>query len=287
MMKINKFLSKVRTRNAALLALCVFVLGSCLKDKAPGNQDYSGSPALVSFQYTGNGAVPYIAAIPGTATDTSSIEVTLSAQSVTEGFTVTLSVVPYKAGLDSFNTANGTSYVQMDPSLYTLQNGGNVTVSPGQQYVTIRINLAGNKIDFTKKNGIGLQITNAQGANIASNLNTAIVLIALKSKYEGNYHVFGTRIHPVLGPFTFDYIAYMSTVDGITIDGAADADLQTDLQIHVNPDNSVTLSSSSPYYSGLQAGKENDYNPATKTFVLNYFYNTGAPRLIHETLVAQ
>jgi len=287
MMKIIKFFSKVKSRNVALLALCAFVFSSCLKDKAPGNQDYSTSPALVSFQYTGNGPVPYIAAIPGTAADTSSIEVTLSAQSVTLGIPVTLSVVPYKAGLDSFNTANGTSYVQMDPSLYSLQNGGNVTVSPGQQYVTIRINLAGDKIDFTKKNGIGLQIANAKGATIATNLNTAIVLLALKSKYEGNYHVFGTRLHPVLGLFTFDYKAYMSTVDANTIDGPVDADLQTDLQIHVNPDNSVTLSSSSPYYSGLQAGKENDYNPATKTFVLNYFYNTGAPRLIHTTLVAQ
>lgn len=272
----------------ALMTFCVFVLSSCLKDKAPGNENYSHSPALVGFQYTGGAAKPIVAAIPGTAQDTLGIEVTLSVASLTLKTPVTLKIVPYKAGLDSFNTANGTTYAQMDPSLYTLQDGGSITINPGQQIVTMRINFAGDKIDFSQKSGIGLQLTDAKGALIATNLNTAIVLVALKNPFEGNYHVFGVRHHPTLGDFSFDYTAYMSTVDAMTIDGPADFDFQTELQIHINPDNTVTLSDPSGAFTlYLQPGKENDYNPATKTFVLNFYYNTGAPRLITETLVAE
>src|ERR1035438_8734040 len=114
-MQIIKFRSKVKTTGMALAALCVFALSSCLKDKAPGNEDYSKSPALVSFQYTGGAPVPYIAAIPGTAQDTLSLELTLSVPSVTLTSPVTFTLVPYATGLDSFNVANGTSFVQMDP----------------------------------------------------------------------------------------------------------------------------------------------------------------------------
>jgi hypothetical protein len=286
MMKINKSLIKASFINVTLIALCVFVFSSCLKDKAPGNQNYSHSPALVGFQYTGNGPKPYVAAIPGTAEDTISIEVTLSAQSITLGAPVTLTVVPYQAGLDSFNTANGTAYQQMDPSLYTLQNGGNVTISPGQQYVTIRINFAGDQVDFNQPTGIGLQITNAKGAIIATNLNTALVLISLKSPYEANYHVSGARIHPTLGTLPFDYDADMATVDANTIIGPAAFDFQTDLELQVNADNSVTIVSApgfDPVFT--QAGMQNTYDPATQTFTLHYYYNAGAPRLINETLV--
>ncbi len=284
MMKLNKFLTRIKPINIALIAIGVLAFSSCLKDKAPGNENYSHSPALVGFQYTGNSAAPIVAAIPGTPQDTIGVEVTLSVASITLKTPVTLKVVPYKAGLDSFNTANSTSYNQMDPSLYTLQNGGDITINPGQQIVNMRINFAGDKVDFNQQNGIGLQITDANGATIATNLNTAIVLVSLKSPYEASYHASGVRIHPTLGPFTFDYDVYMSTVDKNTITGSAEADLQTDLTIHINADNTVTLSSVS-FPTFLQAGKENKYDPATQTFTLNYYYNSSAPRLITETLV--
>lgn len=278
--------NKIRIISLTLIALFALFLSSCLKDKGPASENnYSHSPALVGFQYQNFSSVPLVAAIFGTAEDTLSVEVTLSVASLTLNSPVTFTISPYKDGLDSFNTAQGSSYEQLDPTLYTLQNGGNITINPGQQIVTMRINFAGDKIDFTKQSGIGLQITNVKGASIATNLNVAIVTITQKSIYQGNYHVFGNRHHPTLGDFPFDYNADMGTIDPTTIDGAVEADLQTDLQIQVNPDNTVTLSSSSSFTPFLQAGKDNKYDPATKTFTLNYYYNSSAPRLISETLV--
>jgi hypothetical protein len=62
------------------------------------------------------------------------------------------------------------------------------------------------------------------------------------------------------------------------------ADLGEGLSITVNSDNTVSLSGASRDVF-LSAGKENKYDPATKTFTLNYYYNTSAPRVITETLV--
>lgn len=281
-MKKNKFNIKVRTVNIVLIALCVFVFTSCLKDDTAPN--YSHSPALVGFQYTGFSATPFTAGILGTPEDTLGINVTLSVASLTLKSPVTLTIAPSPSSLDSFNIKNGDSAIQLDPSLYTLANGGKVAINPGQQMVNFRINFAGDKIDFNKHNGLGLKITDAQGAIIASNLNTAIILIKLKSKYAGNYHVFGARIHPTAGTFPFDYNINLNTVNANTIDGNVLADLGEGLAITINPDNSVTLVGELRDVF-LQSGKENKYDPATKTITLNYYYNSAAPRLIHETLV--
>jgi len=284
-MKTNKIQIKTRTVKTVIMALCICVFTSCLKDKAPGSENYSHSPALVGFQYRGGDPTPYVASILGTPEDTVGLEVTLSVASLTIKTPVTLTIVPYPAGLDSFSTAQGSDYEQLDPSLYTLQDGGNVTINPGQQIVSFRVNFAGDKIDFTKLNGIGLRITDVQGALLTSNLSTAIIAITLRSIYEGNYHAFGERKHPAFpDPFPFDYNVDMGTVDANTITGPAEADLQAQLTIHINPDFSVTLSSND-FPPFLQAGKENKYDPDTKTFTLNYYYNSGAPRLITETLV--
>lgn len=285
-MKTNKIYIKTRTIRMAVMALSVCFFSSCLKDKAPGSENYSHSPALVGFQYKGGDPKPYVASIIGTPEDTIGLEVTLSVASLTLKTPVTLSIVPYPAGLDSFGTAQGVAYEQLDPSKYTIQDGGKVTINPGQQIATVRVNLAGDKIDFTKQNGIGLRITDAQGALIASNLSTAIISITLRSIYEGNYHVFGVRLHPINGPQPFDYNADMGTVDATTIVGPAAFDFQTDLILRVNADNSVTIvgvPGFDPVFT--QAGKQNTYDPATKTFTLHYYYNSGAPRIIDETLV--
>lgn len=260
-------------------------LTSCLKDRK-GTESYAHSPALVGFQYKGFGQVPIIASVFGTAQDTASVEVTLSVASITLNSPVTLTVVPYSAGLDSFNAAQTpvVAYKQLDPSLYTVQDAGKITINPGQQFVSFRVNFAGDKVDFTKKNGLAFKINDAQGATIASNLNTAVILLTLRSVFQGNYHVSGIRVHPTLGPFPFDYDADLNTVNATTVTGNILADLGEGLTITINPDNSLVLVGESRAVFP-QAGKVNKYDPATKTITLNYFYNTGAPRLINETIV--
>jgi hypothetical protein len=282
-MKKNYLFKNIGRMSMAIGLFATALLSSCLKDTSPGTINFGTSPALVGFQYGGFGFQPYVAAIYGTPTDTVDLKVTLSVASITLGKAVTASLVADDAFVSSYNTANGTSYNVLPAADYSVPNGGAVTWAPGTQYAVIHIKFAGQNIDFTQNYAFALKLTNANGAVIASNLNEALVTVVLKSIYAGTYHATGERIHPVLGTLPFDYNAAMSTINKITIEGNALVDVQQPLTLTINPDNSVTFSST---YQPLLpiAGKTNTYDPATKTFSLNMYYNTSAPRLLIETL---
>jgi Domain of unknown function (DUF1735) len=307
MMKANNFFIKIRTVSIAVMALCVFVFSSCLKDKAPGNENYSHSPALVGFQYTGFSSTPIVAALLPVAQDSFGVEVTLSVASVTLTSAVTFTVIPYQAGLDSFNkvvAASGspTVYQPLDPSLYTLPNGGSVTINPGQQIITFKILFAGDKIDFTKDNALSLQISNPKGAIVASNLSNLILTIKLKSVYEGNYVNSGTitrfnggsegsgvRDHfAIIGTTFFSTVGVNEIDGGISIPGFS----AVNFTLTVNPDFSVTIGSSISNFTAAMSntpGKPSTYDPTTKTFDIHgaYLNSAGALREFDATLVFQ
>jgi len=171
---------------------------------------------------------------------------------------------------------------------FTVVNpGGVVTIPKGQQSGMLQIKLKPS--DYVGKTyALGFTIKSVQepGYTISGNNQNGIGIVNIKNQYDGTYECKGTRIHPVLGTFSFDYKANMGTSSANSIDGNALADLVQDLSITVNPDNTVSLSSTYATVL-LQPGKVNSYDPASKTFTLNYYYNSAAPRLISETLVKQ
>lgn len=287
-MKRN-YLIKNKSRLSLLMGLlATTLLSSCLKDKSPGTIDFSKSPALVGFQYKGFSNVPMVTAIYGLPTDsTGTLEVTLSVASLTLSSPVTLDIVPDDAYINTYNTANGTSYVQLPTSDYTLGNSGHITIKPGQQIVKVSLHFAGQNVNFNQSNALALKITNVSGATLASNLSEIIFPIVLKSVYAGQYSVSSVRHHPTLGNFSASYNAEMATIDKTTIGGPALADLQSELTLHINADNTVDVSADDTSQPSAQnsPGLSNTYDPAAKTFSLHYFYNTGAPRTIVQTMV--
>ncbi len=183
-----------------------------------------------------------------------------------------------------YNTANGVSYVV--PTLFTIVNaGGVVTIPKGSHTGYLQIKFKPSDFLGTTY-ALGFSITSVAGTGytVSGNLQNGMVIINIKNQYDGNYHVSGTRIHPVLGPFPFSYDADMGTTSATSIDGNVLADLQSDLNITINPDNTVSLSSSAQTIF-LSPGGVNKYDPVTKTFTLSYYYNAAAPRIITETLV--
>jgi hypothetical protein len=182
----------------------------------------------------------------------------------------------------AYNTANGSSYLV--PTAFTVVNPV-VTIPKGSHTGYLHIKF--KPIDFLGSSyALGFTITkvNETGYTVSGNLQNGIVAINIKNQYDGSYHVKGVRVHPTLGPFPFDYNANLNTVNGTTVDGNVLADLKEGLTMTINADNTVTLSGDLRTVFP-QAGKVNSYDPATKTFTLNYYYNAAAPRLINETLV--
>jgi len=113
-----------------------------------------------------------------------------------------------------------------------------------------------------------------------------VVTLGVVNQYDGKYHATGARIHPTLGTLPFDYEVQMTTSGLTSVDGNALADLQADLNLTVNPDNSVSVSSTyQPLFS--PPGTKNTYDPNTKTFDIHVAYNTDAPRIMNISLVKE
>ena len=131
------------------------------------------------------------------------------------------------------------------------------------------------------------------GVIIADALNQGSRLMALpiNNPYAASYQASGSFLHPVNGPRVIDEVKTFSTIDCRTV-SCTPGDLGGDplLELTINDDNSVTiggsLSASQPFLP--LTGQTNAYDPATKTFTLNYYYvGSGGNREIHEVDVRQ
>lgn len=291
-MKRNKFFNTGGLYIALIMLVASFSLTSCLKDNGPGSVNFGDSPALVAFQYAGIGPVPYVAAIYGKSTDSSDVEITLSVASLTLKTPVTVTVTQDDAGANAYkatDTVGGKVDNIMPTSLYSLQNGGKITINPGQQIVKMRINYVGQNIDFDQNYIIGLKLVNASGAILTSNLNNAIVTVVLKSVYAGTYNVDGYVFRnlgdgtndPSLGGNFSGFSQALSTIDKNTVtlaplwsSGAAAAGV-TGTQIYINPTTfAATVSSTGNATLKNATGYNSHYDPAKKIIYVSYLWGT-------------
>ncbi|PAW92864.1 hypothetical protein CKK33_04910 [Mucilaginibacter sp. MD40] len=258
-------------------------LSSCLKDSR--YIDFSKNEPLVEFPLAANAGVLQSAAFD-ISNNPSNLQVAVNVASpapLTSALDVTVGV-QNQAALDAFNTANGTTYTLLPAAAYSLP--AKVTVPANQRIGILNVTINSSKIDPSGNYALPLIITDASGKKI-SNYNTIVYGVSVKNQYDGVYTSTGTRVHPTLGPFPFNYTVTMSTAGATSITGGALADLRSDLKITVNADNSVSLSSNAQPSVTLTPGGVNKYDPATKTFTLTYYYNTAAPRTITQVLKKQ
>lgn len=284
-MKVFK-INKIQFVIAALLAVTLGTFSSCLKDDY---ERYDQGSAVVGFQYTGNSAQPFTAAILGTPQDSFPVEVALSVASLTLNSPVSVTIALDQAALDAYNADSTTDtyptqYAMLEASKYTIPDGGKITINPGQQIVNFTVKFAGDQIDFTQDLAVAFKIVGADGATIATNLNTAIVRIKLRSIYEGTYDEDGTLTRyvgavldpskfvdefPISGSWNYTTVTANSVEGQIVIPGFA----ATYTQLTVDPaTNIVTIGPSAISPSAAmknQAGTTSMYDPATKTFDLH------------------
>ena len=132
------------------------------------------------------------------------------------------------------------------------------------------------------------------GYQISGNLYTGITAIVIKNQYDGLYYAHGVFNHPtpgVGGPFVFDGLP-LSTSGPNSVDVYAQPYGDNNLlgaypRLTVNPDNSVTVTSydpTNPFNGPFDPNYKSHYDPATKTFYINYGYTTSAPRTAYDTL---
>jgi hypothetical protein len=166
----------LKTTIMALTALSLF--SGCLKD--PRYVNYSGVGVLIElplaepnlgYQFNAsNGPFQTLTYdITSTSTDTLTVAVNVaSPKPLTSALSVTLSATDVTA-LNAYNTANGTSYVALPASDYTVVGGLTVTVPANQRLAYAKIVINAGAIGVLNSGNYVLPITieSASGQTIA------------------------------------------------------------------------------------------------------------------------
>ncbi|RYU89412.1 DUF1735 domain-containing protein [Mucilaginibacter terrigena] len=163
----------------------------------------------------------------------------------------------------------------------------NVVIKKGTRRAVVSITVNPSLFDFDHNYVIPLTITSASMGTVSGNFGTVIYGVKYKNQYDGVYHSSGQFVHPTAGPRDLNADKSLLTT-GPNSNLSSIGDVGGSLIITVNPTtNLVTfdgaLSASQPIVP--VPGQDNYYDPATKTYHLNYQYTGGGGfRVIHETL---
>jgi Domain of unknown function (DUF1735)/Domain of unknown function (DUF4361) len=276
-----------------LLVAAALSLSSCLKD-SKYYVDLSKGVQLVELPLEARNLAGNLVpeALPISATP-QVIQVAVNLASVnTLNSPLTVTLALDAPAVEAYNHANGLDtggnvpYTMLPAADYSIP-GYQVTIPAGQHLAYLNINVNTSLVDPSGLFILPIKIVNGGGQQI-SNYDELLLSVGAKNQYDGTYTASGVRHHPTLGDFPFSYSVAMGTTSANSIDGPALADLQEDLHLQINADNTVIVTSPTGQPSAAnQAGTTSTYDPATKTFTLHYFYNIAAPRKIDETLVKQ
>lgn len=260
----------------------LFLLNSCLKDTADYWPDQvSGKmyatvllPALQSKTLKPTADTVDFSFMINIATD----------QPPTTDVTITVEVDP--TAVTNYNTMNKTAYKPY-PSFKILNPTIIIKAGTRTAYVNGKI-WGADQLSACDQFIAATTIKSVSDPNIMipSNMKSYVLSLPISNPYEGLYHSSGTFVHPVNGTRVIDEDKTLSTVDCKTVKGFVGDLGAYDAKFTVNDDNSVTVTGSISATQPLIQSGVNKYDPATRTFTVNYYYvGSGGNRVISEVLV--
>jgi hypothetical protein len=234
----------------------------------------------------------------------------------TQDITVTMKVDP--DAVTAYNTRTGKSYLPF-PTV-KIENP-TVVIAKGTRTAIINCVIWGADQLSASSNFIAAVTIDqvSGGIPIADNMKSYLLSLPISNPYSADYLVVGYRVHPTNGVYTVPTgtIETLSTIDCKTVIKHLMGDYPYDVQIQVTS-NTVIVSGVTCYqviahvydpatgaivssgdgmettftgnlsYPPLPVTNDvNYYDPIAKKFVLNYFYNSAAPRVAYETLTRQ
>nr|WP_199157386.1 DUF1735 domain-containing protein [Pedobacter sp. ASV2] len=293
-------------------AIMTTILSSCLKNKF----DYinpSGSVPVVEFKNPGapssespEGAIytvfPVAYASGATFEATYTVQLTGPAAAPQD---VTVNIGTKGSAVTEFNAskanvASYVPYVELPSSLYTISNP-TVTIPAGQNTATVKVVYKTSSFNFAAKYALPLSITSTNYAGISKNFGTILLNVAAKNTWDGIYSMqAGSAVQrysapgvPTVGDALNGSMAgnpdiTLTSINGTTVEitnlrwqgGASSIAGIDNLQAVIDPaTNLVTMKSLGNATLKNIPGKDNKYDPTTKTFTLNFDWNqTTAPR---------
>ena len=276
-----------------LAATIALSMTSCLKDDAHFVDFTATAPVIDIPTSAFYGVVANQGLSIQTAPVSYSFNVNLSGpQTLGQDVTVNLAVDP--SVLTAYNAANGTNYQPLPAALYQF-TATTTTIKAGQRLAPVALNFFSGADKITDQVGynnanyaLPIRVTGtSNNLAVSSNFGYKIISLKLKNQYDGTYAATGTFTHPVNGPRAINEEKELQTIDLNTVQTNF-ADLGGSgwlMQLRVNADNTVTLTPKGAASTATVQFGVNKYDPATKTYTLNYKYaGSGGDRVINETL---
>ncbi len=283
-------MKKIFKTSLALLAT-IIGLSSCLEDKgytdlinSVGAEpivsifgNYGGSLQTGKFKIDTLVEITYPVNLGSINTLDKDVAVTMGVTTAATNFLNATNTKRVAAGDDPYAVLPTTEYTLVNPVIKAGTRDANFS---------IKVKLS-KTLDFTKEYVIPVGISDASGLKISSNLGFMNVFVGgTPNKYDGVYQSTGYFSHPSL-PRAIDRVKTLTTIDKTTSETEfADLGSAAKMWLKVAKDNTVTIipkGSAETLAGPFEQTGVNKYDPATKTFTLNYQYNVGT-RVITEVI---
>jgi hypothetical protein len=278
------------------------VLASCLEDDKYA-LDPEGSQNVIEFLDPSVPASPAGSIYPAYATSYTlapeaefAIQVSYSGPQDDNGNNIELQLAVDPVALATYNkhmteglygdaALNGSTYELMPEENYVMETS-TVTIPSGKKSAPFTIKVFPEKFDFTKNYAIPLRIVSASHGTLSEHFSVGILAIGVRNIYDGIYEIVGGSItrNSATGPdavlggtyvpdLTIDLSTLASNVlaispvwrDGSPVGGIDGTSLTID-----EATNMVTVKSSTNATLKNTPAATNSYDPATKTFTLNF-----------------
>ncbi len=270
MKKITKF-------SVMCLATLSLSMSSCLKDEFV---DFSKVDAVAELPLAGFAATVLEAS--NTAQDVAVVVNIASPEVLGQAVTVNLQIDA--AAVEAYNKANTTTFEVLPATAFTVPSTS-VTIPAGQRRATFIIKVETSKIDLSKKFILPVSIKDAGSVIVSGNFRTSLLAIAVKNKYEASYQATGVFNHPTAGARNINEVKGLTTIDANTVAAKLGDLAGWTLWLTVNADNTVSMKHVAGGSLNAIPNGVNKYDPATKSFTLNYKYaGGGGDRVVSETL---
>jgi hypothetical protein len=273
------------------LLTAVSVLTSCLKDDSlvlnpdkTHNVIEFANPAIISSPV---GAVYPLYSLAYDISPQATLPLTVSYSGAENGAPQDIVVnlaIGTQTEVDAYNEEQHSAYDLMTSDVFTLTTN-TVTIKKGQKTATVDVNFLTNKFDFGLSYLLPVKITSASSGVVSGNFSTILLSVNAKNMYDGVYSVTGSVArNSAAGPdtglggnynsgVTTELVTQGPSSVGITPqwrDGSAAGGV-AGTSFSVDPaTNLVTVTSTGNLTLKNTVGTISNYDPATRTFTLNY-----------------
>ncbi len=233
---------------AVLIPGFALIFASCVKNDSFYKKDTTEGSRKQIVEIVGSGDIISYARDAKTTNDTFSliqlVRYPNNQADLNQSLSVTLT--PDSTLIDDYNTANGTSYVQMPSDAYSLSTDlSNITFPAGVSNLPITIIVDQTKLDLSQQYALGFVLsTSDAGTSVDPDLENGLYSVGVKNKYDGTYeftiNTVGWAAYGIADGVSYDWSALAGGTVGLVTAGASSVVFDIGYQPGVTSDGQAT-----------------------------------------------